>query len=77
MVDLSMISVNKPTFGFVEETLFVKGLIEVLSKNFFEVKMVKILVNGQDAPTLAGHYALGTSDPIVSTALGAFGGPSD
>jgi hypothetical protein len=77
VVDLSMTAVNRTTFGFVEEALFVKGLIEVLSKNFFEVKMVKILVDGQDAPTLAGHYALGTSDSAASTALGAYGGPTD
>ena len=42
-----------------------------MAKNFFEVKQVKVLVDGQDAPTLGGHYALGTSDtsaPVTATA---------
>jgi hypothetical protein len=71
VVDLSMRGVKKEKFGFYEETLFVRGLIEVLSRNFFEVRQVKILVDGQDKPTLTGHYALGTSDvnsPVSLTA---------
>lgn len=62
LVDLSVSGVNRAFFGFYEETLFVRGLIEVLSKNFFEVKQVRILVEGQDAPLLGGHYALGIAD---------------
>ena len=62
VVDLSTTQVKKENFGFYEELLFLRGLIEVLSRNFFEIKQVKILVDGQDSQTLAGHYALGTND---------------
>lgn len=62
VVDLSVSQVKPGGFGFYEETAFIKGIIEVLSRNFFEVKQVKILVEGQDAPTLMGHYALGTNE---------------
>jgi len=62
VVDLSMAQVKPEQFGFYEEFLFVRGLIETLSGNFFEIQQVKVLVDGQDAPTLAGHYALSTSD---------------
>jgi hypothetical protein len=71
VVDISASRVKPETFGFHEETVFIRGLIEVLGKNFFEVKLVKILVDGQDAPALAGHYALGTMDasaPVSATA---------
>ena len=61
-VDLSMDGVQDDAFGFFEEVLFVRTLIGSLSSNFFEVKQVKILVDGKDAPLLAGHYALGTSE---------------
>lgn len=67
VVDLSLSGVNKESFGFFEETLFVRGLIESLSTNFFEVRQVKILVDGKDAPTLGGHYALGTSEVNMRT----------
>jgi len=72
VVDLSTAQVNKEHFGFYEELVFIRGLIEVLSRNFFEIKQVKILVDGQDAPTLAGHYALGTNDapPVAQPASG-------
>jgi hypothetical protein len=62
VVDLSLSGIDKESFGFFEETLFVRGLIESLSTNFFEVRQVKILVDGKDATTLGGHYALGTSE---------------
>jgi hypothetical protein len=62
VVDVSTSDIAPGQFGFYEEVLFVRGLIETLSQNFFEIKQVKILVDGQDAPTLAGHYALGTAD---------------
>lgn len=62
VVDLSLSNVKKEEFGFYEETLFVRGLIEALSRNFFEVKQVKILADGQDTPTLCGHYALGATE---------------
>ncbi len=75
VVDLSTSQVNLAKFGFYEETLFIRGMIETLSKNFFEVKQVKVLVDGQDAPTLGGHYALGTSD--VSGPVTPAAGPSN
>jgi len=62
VVDLSVNQAKAGSLGFYEETLLIKGLIEVLSRNFFEVKQVKVLVDGQDAPTLMGHYALGTNE---------------
>jgi hypothetical protein len=62
VVDLSAIQVIPGKFGFFEETLFIRCLIETLSQNFFEIKQVKVLVDGQEAPTLGGHYALGTAD---------------
>jgi hypothetical protein len=62
VVDLSTAQVVPGSFGFFEETLFIRCLIETLSQNFFEIKQVKVLVDGQEAPTLGGHYALGTAD---------------
>src|SRR5579871_1402432 len=62
VADLSVSQVKRERVGFYEETLFVRGLIETLTGNFFEVKQVKILVDGQDQPTLFGHYALATSE---------------
>ena len=71
VVDLATAKVKPENFGFYEEAVFIRGVIEVLAKNFFEVKQVKVLVDGQDAPTLGGHYALGTSDtsaPVTNMA---------
>ncbi len=71
VVDLSTAKIKTESFGFYEEAVFIRGVIEVMAKNFFEVKQVKVLVDGQDAPTLGGHYALGTSDtsaPVTATA---------
>jgi len=62
VVDLSVGQVKKESVGFYEEALFVRGLIDSLTGNFFEIKQVKVLVEGQDAPTIFGHYALGTSE---------------
>ena len=62
VVDLSTAEIPPGHFGFYEEVLFIRGLIETLSQNFFEIKQVKVLVNGNESPTLAGHYALGTAD---------------
>jgi hypothetical protein len=58
--------VNAQKIGFYEETLFIRGLIDTLANNFYEVKQVRVLVNGQEVPTLAGHYALGTSDATAA-----------
>jgi hypothetical protein len=71
VVDLSTSQLKGESFGFYAEALFIRGMIETLTGNFFEVKQVKVLVNGQDAPTLGGHYALGTSEVSapVSTAV--------
>jgi len=66
VVDVSVSQIKPGETGFWEEELFVRGLIETVSKNFYEVKQVKLLVNGQDAPTLVGHYALGTSENFGS-----------
>ena len=71
VVDLSTSKVNKEKVGFYEEALFVRGLIETLTGNFFEVKQVKILVEGQDQPTLFGHYALGTSEAALPVTAGS------
>jgi spore germination protein GerM len=62
VVDLSTAEIPPGRFGFYEEVLFIRGLIETLSQNFFEIKQVKVLVNGNESLTLAGHYALGTAD---------------
>jgi len=75
VADLSIADVKKERVGFYEETLFVRGLIETLTGNFFEVKQVKILVDGQDQPTLFGHYALATSEasmPVTENSNGKF-----
>lgn len=73
VVDLSLVQLKPEKFGFYEESLFIRGLIETLSGNFFEIKQVKVLVDGQDAPTLVGHYALSTSDVGNSTKVPAAG----
>lgn len=75
VVDLSANQVRPGSFGFYEETVFIKGIIEVLSRNFFEVKQVKVLVDGQDAPTLMGHYALGTNENSAPVSASAANGP--
>lgn len=62
VVDLSTAQVKKEQVGLTEEALFIRCLIDTLSGNFFEAKQVKVLVDGQEAPTLFGHYALGTSE---------------
>jgi spore germination protein GerM len=73
VVDLSVDQVKKEKTGFYDEALFVRGLIETLTGNFFEVKQVKILVEGQDASTLLGHYALGTSEASMPSSIAAGG----
>jgi len=70
VVDLSMAGVKHESFGFYEEVLFVRGIIETLTSNFFEVRQVKLLVDGQNAQLLGGHYALGTTEvnmPVSQT----------
>lgn len=69
VVDLSMAGVKSDSFGFYEEALFVRGIIETLTSNFFEVRQVKLLVDGQDAQVLGGHYALGTSEVNMPVSL--------
>ncbi|HET9869330.1 MAG TPA: GerMN domain-containing protein, partial [bacterium] len=71
VVDLSTADLPEGSMGFYEELLVVRGLIETLSKNFPEVRAVKILVNGQEAPTVAGHYALGTTEAAAPVAPAA------
>jgi len=70
VVDVSTEELAPGSMGFYEELLFIRGLIETLTKNFPEVKEIKLLVNGLDAPTLAGHYALGTSEAAPAPAAG-------
>ncbi len=74
VVDVSTTDIPPGQFGFYEEVLFIRGLIETLSQNFFEIKQVKVLVNGNEAPTLAGHYALGTADlgALVTQSVNTF-----
>jgi hypothetical protein len=74
VVDVSTTDIPPGQFGFYEEVPFIRGLIETLSQNFFEIKQVKVLVNGNEAPTLAGHYALGTSDlgALVTQSVNTF-----
>jgi hypothetical protein len=68
VVDISTDQITPGKFGFYEEVLLIRALIETLSQNFYEIKQVKVLVDGKDAKTLAGHYALGSADlggPVV------------
>ena len=71
VVDLAVDQVQKEKVGFMDEALLIRGLIETLTGNFFEVKQVKILVDGQEAPTLLGHYALGTSEASMPVSASA------
>ncbi|MGH7739185.1 MAG: GerMN domain-containing protein [bacterium] len=74
VVDISTAGLKAGSMGFYEELLFVRGLIETLVKNFPGIHEVKLLVNGADVSTLAGHYALGTTEaaaPVSSVANGA------
>jgi hypothetical protein len=66
VVDVSTANLTAGSMGFYEELLFIRGLIETLTKNFSEVRQIKLLVNGLDAPTLAGHYALGTTETATT-----------
>ncbi|HVZ81967.1 MAG TPA: GerMN domain-containing protein [bacterium] len=71
VVDLSTEGVRKDHVGFFEEALLVRCLVDTLDGNFFEVHSVKILLDGQEVPSLFGHYALGTSEAnMASTAAG-------
>ena len=76
VVDLSTAQVKREKVGFYQEALFVRGLIETLTGNFFEIKQVKILVDGQDQPTLFGHYALGTSEANMPVSTLSHGSPN-
>jgi Sporulation and spore germination len=71
VVDLSTDQVAKNSVGFFQEALFIRGLIDSLTDNFGEIKEVRVLVDGQDAPTLLGHYALGTSEPSLPVSISA------
>lgn len=62
VLDLSTVGVKRESVGFLDEALLVRCLIDTLSGNFFEVKQVRILVDGQESPSLFGHYALGTDE---------------
>jgi len=59
VVDLTVPGPN-PSFGFWEETVFVRGLLFVLNNHFPEAKRVRLLMDGQESGTLAGHYSLGS-----------------
>jgi hypothetical protein len=72
VVDLSASGARKDRVGFFEEALLVRCLVDTLDGNFFEVHSVKLLLDGQEAPTLFGHYALGTSEASMAvTTTGA------
>jgi len=62
VVDLSAAGVQPEKTGYWEEVLFVRGLIETAARNFYEVRQVKILLDGREGTLLAGHYALGYSE---------------
>jgi len=66
VVDVSTVRLKTEKTGYWEEMLFVRGLIETVARNFYEVRQVKILVDGREGSTLAGHYALGYSESAVS-----------
>ncbi len=66
VVDVSTASLKSEKTGFWEEMIFVRGLIETVAKNFYEVRQVKILVDGHEGSTLAGHYALGTTESATA-----------
>ena len=74
VVDVSTAGIPPGSFGFYEEVLFIRGLIETLSQNFFEIKQVRVLVDGKESPTLAGQYALGTADlgGVVTQSVNTF-----
>ncbi len=59
VVDLSLNGSDVSEFGFWEQVLFVRGLLFALNNHFPETKRVRLLMDGQESGTLAGHYALG------------------
>lgn len=72
VVDLSTSGARKDHVGFFDEALLVRCLVDTLDGNFYEVHSVKLLLDGQEAPTLFGHYALGTSEASMAvTTTGA------
>jgi hypothetical protein len=57
-IDLSQqISVAHPG-GSLDELFTVYALVNVLTRNFFEISAVQILIEGQEVDTLAGHVDL-------------------
>jgi hypothetical protein len=76
VVDVSVSRLKPEEMGFWEEALFVRGLIDSVVKNFYEIRQVKLLVEGQDTSTLAGHYALGTAESSMTPKPGPVPGNS-
>jgi hypothetical protein len=58
VVDLNSTFADTHRSGVWEETLTVDSMIATLSANIPEIKQVKILVDGQERETLAGHADL-------------------
>jgi hypothetical protein len=69
VVDLSV--APDDFFGFYDEAVFVAGINHALAQNFKEVKRVRLLNNGNESGTLAGHYALGTAESLSASAVPA------
>jgi len=58
-VDLSESIVKKHPGGTNLELLTIYSMVNSLILNVSEIKRVKILIDGNEAPTLAGHINLG------------------
>jgi hypothetical protein len=58
VVDLNQAMADEHRSGIMVEDFTLLSLIETLSQNMPEIKQVKILVNGRERETLAGHADL-------------------
>ena len=72
VIDLNSAFANGHRSGVLEEELTVTSIIQTLTTNIPGILRVKILVDGRDRETLAGHADL--SDVYDATAVGQLAG---
>lgn len=68
VVDVNSAFVDGETSGVLAEDLMVASMVETLATNVPELTQVKILVNGKEQETLAGHADLSGFYDVASVA---------
>lgn len=67
VVDLDSAVVDRHPGGIMTETLSVFSIVNALILNIADIEQVKLLINGQEAKTLAGHIDL--ESPLTANIL--------